>query len=122
MFEVFDEPDLNVTCERRATSTVPTQALTPLNNEFTLKQAGYFADRVWQAAGAESRKSKSPRCTAFALSRDPNAAEMRENLTFLKKQTETAAAKNASGDSKARSALDDLAHVTLDLNEFVYIK
>ena len=26
MFEVFDEPDLNVSCERRATSTVPTQA------------------------------------------------------------------------------------------------
>src|SRR5205814_1480796 len=34
MFEVYDLPDLNVTCERRAVSTVPTQALTMLNNEF----------------------------------------------------------------------------------------
>ena len=27
-----------------------------------------------------------------------------------------------AGDSAARSALTDLAHVTLNLNEFVYIK
>jgi hypothetical protein len=47
---------------------------------------------------------------------------MRQNLAFLKQQTDTAAAKNASGDSAARSALNDLAHVTLNLNEFVYIK
>lgn len=58
----------------------------------------------------------------IALSRDPNPGEMRQNLEFLKKQTDAAAAKNASGDSAARSALNDLAHVTLNLNEFVYIK
>ena len=120
MFEVFDEPDLNVTCERRATSTVPTQALTLLNNEFTLKQAGYFADRVWQTAGASPEKEVTE-MYRIALSRDPNPSEMRANLAFLKKQTD--AAKNASGDSAAaRSALNDLAHVTLNLNEFVYIK
>src|SRR5258705_3465686 len=112
MFEVFDEPDLNVTCERRATSTVPTQALTLLNNEFTLKQAGYFADRVWQAAGPNSEKQITG-MYRIAFSRDPNAAEMRQNLAFLKKQTDTAVAKNASGDSAARSALNELAHATL---------
>ena len=121
MFEVFDEPDLNVTCERRATSTVPTQALTLLNNEFTLKQAGYFADRVWQAAGPNPEKQVTE-MYRIALSRDPSASEMRANLEFLKKQTDAAAAKNAAGDSAARSALNDLAHVTLNLNEFVYIK
>ena len=121
MFEVFDEPDLNVTCERRATSTVPTQALTLLNNEFTLKQAGYFADRVWQAAGPNPEKQVTE-MYRIALSRDPSASEMRANLEFLKKQTDAAAAKTAAGDSAARSALNDLAHVTLNLNEFVYIK
>ena len=122
MFEVFDEPDLNVTCERRATSTVPTQALTLLNNQFTLIQAGYFADRIWQAAGPNPEKQVTE-MYRIALSRDPSPGEMRQNLDFLKKQTEAAAAaKNASGDSAARSALNDLAHVTLNLNEFVYIK
>jgi hypothetical protein len=121
MFEVFDEPDLNVTCERRATSTVPTQALTLLNNQFTLIQAGYFADRVWKEAGPNPEKQVTE-MYRIALSRDPNPAELRENLAFLKKQTDAAAAKNATGDSAARSALNDLAHVTLNLNEFVYIK
>ncbi len=121
MFEVFDEPDLNVSCERRATSTVPTQALTLLNNQFTLMQANFFADRVWKAAGPDPQKQVSE-MYRIALSREPTPTEMRDNLAFLKKQTESASAKNGSGDSAARSALDDLAHVTLNLNEFVYIK
>ena len=51
MFEVFDQPDPNVTCERRNRTTVPTQALTLLNNEFVLQQAKYFAERVASDAG-----------------------------------------------------------------------
>ena len=46
LFEVFDQPSMNVTCERRTTTTVPTQALTLLNNEFALRQAQSFARRV----------------------------------------------------------------------------
>jgi hypothetical protein len=116
MFEVFDEPDLNVTCERRAVSTVPTQALTLLNNEFTLLQANYFADRVWKVAGANPEKQVSE-MYRIAFSREPSSAEMRDNLAFLKQQTAAAA-----GTGAARTALSDLAHVALNLNEFVYLK
>jgi hypothetical protein len=122
MFEVFDEPDLNVTSEKRAVSTVPTQALTLLNNEFMLLQAKYFADRVWKTAGANPEKQVSE-MYRIAFSREPAASEMRQNVAFLQKQAELAAAGNAAGgESAARSALGDLAHVTLNLNEFVYIK
>jgi hypothetical protein len=34
MFDVHDQPDQNVTTEKRNITTVPTQALTLLNNEF----------------------------------------------------------------------------------------
>ena len=44
MFEVFDEPDTMQTCERRSVTTVPTQALTLLNDEFVLVQSRYFAE------------------------------------------------------------------------------
>ena len=54
MFEVFDQPDSNVTCERRASTIVPTQALTMLNNEFFLLQAKHFAGRVAERAGEDS--------------------------------------------------------------------
>jgi hypothetical protein len=53
MFDVFDLPNLNVTCESRVTTTVPTQALTLLNNSFVLDQASYFAQRVTAQAGSE---------------------------------------------------------------------
>ena len=121
MFEVFDEPDLNVTCERRAVSTVPTQALTLLNNEFTLKQVDYFAGRIEKVAGKNPEKQISE-MYRIALSRPPNAVEMRTNLAFLNKQAEAARAKGADRDKAAQSALGDLAHVVLNLNEFFYIK
>jgi uncharacterized protein DUF1553/uncharacterized protein DUF1549/cytochrome c len=121
MFEVFDEPDLNITCERRAVSTVPTQALTLLNNEFTLIQANYLAERVWKAAGADQEKQVTE-IYRIALSRPPTADEMRVNVAFLQKQTDQAEAKAGNRETALRSALTDLAHVTLNLNEFVYVR
>src|SRR5260370_18175178 len=50
MFEVFDAPDENVTCEGRVVSTVPTQALTLLNNEFVIGQSKAFAELVLRLA------------------------------------------------------------------------
>jgi hypothetical protein len=103
-------------------STVPTQALTLLNNEFTLLQAKYLADRVWKTAGTNPEKQVSE-MYRIAFSREPTASEMRQDVAFLQKQAEGAASGNASGaESAARSALNDLAHVALNLNEFVYIK
>ena len=45
-FETFDLPDQNATAAARNVSTVPTQALTLLNNPFVLRQAELFAERV----------------------------------------------------------------------------
>jgi len=123
MFEVYDLPDLNTTCERRSVSTVPTQALTMLNNEFMLIQADHFAQRVWKEAGnnpAEQVKT----IYRIAFSRDPNQKELDSNLAFLSKQREKemASATGASADKVALDALTDLAHVTLNLNEFAYIQ
>ena len=46
MFDTFDHPDMNVTAGARNVSTVPTQALTLLNNPFVLAQAELLAERV----------------------------------------------------------------------------
>ena len=49
------------TCGARNVSTVPTQALTLLNNEFVLRQAQLFADRVRKEAGDDAAsRSISP--------------------------------------------------------------
>ena len=54
MFDTFDHPDMNVTAGARHVSTVPTQALTLLNNPFVLSEAALFAARVSGQAGDPS--------------------------------------------------------------------
>ena len=91
MFEVFDQPDTMVTCERRNSTTVPTQALTLLNNEFVLLQSRHFAERVEE----DGRRSRRPDQDglSIALSREPSPKEMTESLQFLEKQRTHHAAK-----------------------------
>jgi hypothetical protein len=123
MFEVFDLPDLNTTCERRAVSTVPTQALTMLNNEFMLIQADHFAQRVLKEAGGNPEEQVKS-IYRIALSRAPTRSELYSNVAFLKKQRdiEMTGSSALSEDKAALAALTDLAHVTLNLNEFAYIQ
>jgi hypothetical protein len=119
MFEVHDQPDPNVTCEMRNTTTVPTQALTLLNNEFVLIQARHFAERVVREAGANPAKQVRA-LYRIALSREPEQKEIDQSLAFLRKQRDYHTAR-ASGSDSALMALTDLAHVMLNANEFVYI-
>ncbi len=127
MFDVHDQPDQNVTTERRNTSTVPTQALTLLNNEFVLLQARYLADRVMKAAGADA-PAEIKTLYRITLSRAPRPKELAGDLEFLNKEREFQAAKASGSGSRGsaehkadRGALASLAHVLLNANEFVYI-
>jgi hypothetical protein len=104
LFEVFDLPDQNTSCGWRNVSTVPTQALALLNNEFVLRQAKLFADRVREAAGDDPARQVDL-AYRIALSRPPTAEESGLAAEFLKKR-----------------ALADLAHVLVNLNEFVYVR
>ena len=135
LFDVFDLPDQNVTCDRRYVSTVPTQALTLLNNEFVLAQAQALAERVAAEAGSE-RTAQLVRAYLIVLGRNPTEAEKRLNLEFLDQQCQYHQARlirEKSGGSAvsqasvatgqaASAALADLAHVLLNLNEFVYVR
>jgi Protein of unknown function (DUF1553)/Protein of unknown function (DUF1549)/Planctomycete cytochrome C len=123
MFEVHDQPDPNVTCEMRNTTTVPTQALTLLNNEFVLIQARLFAERVAREAGADSAK-QIRLLYRIALGREPERKEMDQSLDFLQKQRNyhiTIASTKTSDSDPALAALTDVAHVMLNSSEFVYI-
>jgi hypothetical protein len=104
MFEVFDLPDQNITCGRRNVSTVPTQALTLLNDDFVLRQAQLFADRVKEAA-PDDRVAQVRAAYEIALGRPPSDGENRLAVEFLGKQK-----------------LVDFTHVLLNLNEFLYIR
>ena len=104
MFQVFDLPEQNITAGARYVSTVPTQALTLLNNEFVLRQAQLFADRVKQEAGADPAK-QIDLAYRIALARPPKPQELALALDAVHKQS-----------------LVDVTHVLFNLNEFVYIR
>ncbi len=116
MFEVFDQPDPNVSCEGRTVSTAPTQALTLLNNEFVLSQVRAFAGRVQRLAGPE-QQAQVRMAYRIALSREPSAKELSENVAFLNRQM----AAHGGAASAGVEALADLCDVLVNLNEFLYI-
>jgi len=120
MFEVLDQPDSNITCERRGTTTVPTQALTLMNDEFVLLQARYFAERVRTLAG-DDPAAQVRTAYLIALSREPRPPEMEGNLAFLEKQKAWHAHGRPITDKADQDALTDLCAVVLNLNEFVYM-
>ncbi len=104
MFEVFDMPDPNFSAGRRTVSTVPTQALTLINNDFVLKQAQMFADRVKKEAGADPVRQINL-AYRIALARPPDDAELALATDLL-----------------GTHSLVDLTHVLLNLSEFLYMR
>ncbi len=104
MMQAFDLPDLNVSFGARNVSTVPTQALTLMNNEFVTRQAQLFADRIKTAAGADQVK-QIDLAYRFALARPPTPKEMTVARELVEGRT-----------------LADFANVMLNLNEFLYME
>ena len=81
MFDTFDHPDMNVTAGARNVSTVPTQALTLLNNPFVLAQATRLADRVLRARPASS-DAQIDLAYRIALARPPAAGGARHRAAI----------------------------------------
>jgi hypothetical protein len=104
IFEAFDIPDANFTVGKRNVSTVPTQALTLLNNDFVLKQAQMFADRVKTQAGNDPAR-QIDLAYRIALARPPDATEL-----------------SLSMDLVLSHSLADLTNALLNLSEFLYIR
>jgi hypothetical protein len=104
MLETFDLPDQNVACGARNVSTVPTQALTLMNDEFVLRQAELFAQRVKESAG-EDHARQIDSAYRIALNRPPSSSERQIGVDYVSKHS-----------------LAGFAHVLLNLNEFLYIR
>ena len=103
-FDTFDLPDQNQTAAARNVSTVATQALTLMNNEFVLNQAQVFADRV-KASAPNSIDDQIALAYRIALSRYPTDDEAAVARALV-----------------AEQSLTDLTHVMLNLNEFLYLR
>ncbi len=103
-FDTFDLPDQNQTAASRNVTTVATQALTLMNNQFVLGQAELFASRLEQAAPG-NLDQQVDLAYRIALTRTPTAEEALVAKALV-----------------AEQSLLDLTHVILNLNEFLYLR
>jgi len=105
MFLAFDYPLPISTIGSRGTSTVPSQALILMNNEFVLDQAEKWAARVTREAGP-TNPARVELLFRQAFGRAPEKWEAAESLQFLEKGR----------------PLADLAHVLFNSAEFLYVE
>ena len=103
-FDTFDLPDQNQTAAARNVSTVPTQALTLLNNGFVLNQAQLLAERIEREAPGDIERQVEL-AYELALTRPPTADEAAVAQSLVSEQS-----------------LVDLTHVMFNLNEFLYLR
>jgi len=110
--ELFDAPTTTDSCALRMQSTVPTQALVLMNDEFVEDQAGYLAQHAAAEAG-DALPNIVDRLFTLTLSRKPTPKRLEQALAFLQAREEV---------SDRSSALRDLSHVLLNSSEFIYIE
>ena len=104
-FETFDVPDAMSSRGVREKTTVATQALLLMNNEFVRKQAEHFAGRLGQLENKEPRVAVEE-AYWLALSRKPTEEEIKLSLELI----------NSEGQS-----LTNFCHILFTLNEFIYV-
>ena len=104
MFEMFDQPNLINSTDRRNRTTIAPQALILMNNQTVLFHARKFAERVHREAGDEVT-AQIDRAVRIALGRPADAIELKRGVEFIQ----------AGPDGLA-----EFCHVLLNLNEFLY--
>jgi hypothetical protein len=121
LFLAFDYPLPISTIGRRSPSTVPSQALMMMNNEFVTLQAREWAGRILSMEAIPQKRVERMYVEAFA--RPPEPWELTETLKFVSSQAQryygSGGAESPVADLQAWS---DLGHVLLNSAEFVYVR
>ena len=103
MMDSFDCPDPAVATPQRSVSNTPVQALTLLNNEFVLGQAGALARRVEREAGSATA-AQVQRLYELLFGRKAEAKEVTWGVSFVQSNN-----------------LALYARALLNTNEFLYV-
>ena len=86
LFEVFDFPNPGLVAGTRNTSSVPTQALFMMNNDFVIKQARLVSTNI-EKQEAKDRNRQITLAFLKCLGRPPSEEEMKTSLLFLQKKS-----------------------------------
>jgi hypothetical protein len=101
--EVFDQPDLQISCSRRESSTHAPQSLELLNGRLANELAAAFAERLIHEVGSDASRQVD-RAFELAVGRLPSVQEAERSLRFL-----------------ATQPLKEFALAMFNINSFLYI-
>ena len=104
MMEVFDAPDMQISCPRRESSTHAPQALELMNGALANQMAGFLAERIQKEAGGDPAK-RADLAYWLVAGRGANAKERQVAIQFLRSQP-----------------LPEFALALLNLNAFLYVE
>jgi hypothetical protein len=121
MFLAFDMPVPFSTMGRRNVSNVPAQALTLLNDPLILEQSRQWAERIL-ASSARSNRERLDALYLAAFARAPTQSESDACLSFLDERTAAQASKTAGAQASATAAWTDLAHVIVNMKQFIFVE
>ena len=112
LMDVFDVPPPTTTRGARDVSITPAQAIALLNSPYVRARADAWGARAAEAGGASDFDAAVTDLCVRALGRRPTAEELSRLRAFF-------AARQAEGDT---AALADVAHLVLNLKEFLFIR
>lgn len=105
----FDSADPCVSCAKRNSTNVPTQALLLMNDRFMREQAKALEQRISHEAGTDVEKQVR-KAFELTLLRQPSEKELEQSVAFLKQKIEGEAI-----------TLADFCQVLFQSNEFIFI-
>lgn len=119
---LFDGADPNVTTAHRIETTVPTQALYLMNNEFVFARAESITKR-WLTSPAPS-DSQLEQLFLLTLGRPASLSEMSEARDFVAAYSEELAAEtpNQSTTERTAAAWNAFIRTVLTRNEFLFVE
>ena len=123
LFLAFDYPPPISTIGRRGVSTVPSQALMMLNNEFIAGEAQAWARRMVAAEADAGRRAE--RMVLEAYGRRPEPRELKDLLQFAASAQDRyrgLAKKETNGESVEQRVWADLGHALMNSAEFIYLR
>ena len=121
MFLAFDYPLPTSSMGKRNVSTVPSQALMMMNNEFVAGQAKKWADRM--AASHEDPRERVVQMYLTAFGRMPEDWELSDVLGFIETQeSRYESLIQSKAEATEQRVWTDLGHVLLNSAEFLYVR
>ena len=113
---LFDGADPNVSTARRELTTVPTQALYLMNNEFVHERSASLAARVMNSA--DDPAGRVTLAYVIALGRQPDSEETADSLAFLAEYGETL---GEPGTEREQLVWSSFVRLILTRNEFLFV-